>query len=170
MRQESRLAWWRQRAMPPTACSANTCCGGTAWRPSWPPTSLLGTLLLIGLKLVVAPQTWPAPREALSIGIYTGVMTTLVPITLFTFGLSRLPSGDATILLTFEPVVAFVLAAAVLGESLDAGQWLGAVAVLGGVVLLTMRGRSPIRTGVAWPRRSHREPRRCWIGARIGCR
>lgn len=41
-------------------------------------------------------------------------MTTLVPITLFTFGLSRLPSGDATILLTFEPVVAFVLAAVIL--------------------------------------------------------
>ena len=40
--------------------------------------------------------TWPAPREALTIGLYTGVMTTLVPITLFTFGLSRLPSGDAT--------------------------------------------------------------------------
>ncbi len=97
-------------------------------------------------------------------------MTTLVPITLFTFGLSRLPSGDATILLTFEPVVAFVLAAAVLGESLDAGQWLGAVAVLGGVLLLTICGRAPIRTGIARWNRSHREPRRCWIGTRIGCR
>jgi drug/metabolite transporter (DMT)-like permease len=131
---------------------------------------LFGTLLLIGLKLVVAPQTWPAPGEALSIGLYTGVMTTLVPITLFTFGLSRLPSGDATILLTFEPVVAFVLAAVVLGESLDAGQWLGAVAVLGGVLLLTICGRSPIRTGVVRSNRSHREPRRCWLGTRIGCR
>jgi drug/metabolite transporter, DME family len=130
---------------------------------------LLGTLLLIALKLIVAPQTWPAPREALAIGLYTGVMTTLVPITLFTFGLSRLPSADATILLTFEPVVAFVLAAVVLGESLDASQWLGAVAVLGGVVLLTICGRAPVRTGIMRPSRSHRGSRHCWKGTRIGC-
>ncbi|MDQ4038383.1 MAG: DMT family transporter [Actinomycetota bacterium] len=120
---------------------------------------LLGTLLLIALKLIVAPWTWPAPREALTIGLYTGVMTTLVPITLFTFGLSRLPSSDATILLTFEPVVAFVLAAVVLGESLDAGQWLGATAVLGGVVLLTSHSRAPFRTGIVRRLRSQSVPR-----------
>jgi drug/metabolite transporter, DME family len=120
---------------------------------------LFGTLALIALKLIVAPWTWPVPREALTIGLYTGVMTTLVPITLFTFGLSRLPSGDATILLTFEPVVAFVLAAAVLGESLNAGQWFGATAVLAGVVLLTSHGRTPLRTGIVSQSRSLEEPR-----------
>jgi drug/metabolite transporter (DMT)-like permease len=130
---------------------------------------LLGTLLLLALKLIVAPSTWPVPREALTIGLYTGMMTTLVPITLFTFGLSRLPSGDATILLTFEPVVAFVLAAVVLGESLNAGQWLGAAAVLAGVVLLACHGRTRIGTGIVRQRRSHREPRRCWPGVKVGC-
>jgi len=110
---------------------------------------LLGTLLLIGVKLLISPGTWPAPREAITIGIYTGVMTTLLPITLYTFGLSRLPASEASILLTFEPVVAFILAAVVLGESLHAGQWLGVVAVLGGVVLLTWPGRAPIRTAIA---------------------
>jgi drug/metabolite transporter (DMT)-like permease len=130
---------------------------------------LLGTLLLIALKLIIAPWTWPALREVLTIGLYTGVMTTLVPIALFTFGLSRLPSSDATILLTFEPVAAFVLAAVVLGESLDAGQWLGAVTVLAGVVLLTISGQVPGRTGVMRRIRSHREPRRCRAGSRIGC-
>jgi drug/metabolite transporter (DMT)-like permease len=110
---------------------------------------LLGTLLLIGVKLLNSPGTWPAPREAITIGLYTGVMTTLLPITLYTFGLSRLPASEASILLTFEPVVAFILAAAVLGESLHAGQWLGVMAVLGGVVLLTWPGRAPIRTANA---------------------
>jgi drug/metabolite transporter (DMT)-like permease len=130
---------------------------------------LLGTLLLLALKLIVAPWTWPDSGEALTIGLYTGVMTTLVPITLFTFGLSRLPSGDATILLTFEPVVAFVLAAVVLGESLNAGQWLGVAAVLGGVALLTSSGRAPVPTGIAKQFRSNDEPRQCWLGTRIGC-
>jgi len=110
---------------------------------------LLGTLLLIGVKLLISPGTWPAPREAITIGLYTGVMTTLLPITLYTFGLSRLQASEASILLTFEPVVAFILAAVVLGESLHAGQWLGVMAVLGGVVLLTWPGRAPIRTAIA---------------------
>src|SRR5215208_624294 len=110
---------------------------------------LLGTLLLIGVKLLVSPGTWPAPREAVTIGLFTGVLTTLLPITLYTFGLSRLPASEASILLTFEPVVAFVLAAVVLGESLHAGQWLGVMAVLGGVMLLTWPGRAPIRATIA---------------------
>jgi drug/metabolite transporter (DMT)-like permease len=109
---------------------------------------LMGTLLLLGVKLLVSPSTWPAPQEAITIGLYTGVMTTLLPITLYTFGLSRLPASEASILLTFEPVVAFVLAAAVLGESLHAGQWLGVIAVLGGVVLLTWPGRAPVRATI----------------------
>jgi len=106
----------------------------------------MGTLLLLGVKLLVSPSTWPAPQEAITIGIFTGVLTTLLPISLYTFGLSRLPASEASILLTFEPVVAFVLAAVVLGESLHAGQWLGVMAVLGGVVLLTWPGRTPFRT------------------------
>jgi DME family drug/metabolite transporter len=110
---------------------------------------LMGTLLLVGVKLLVSPGTWPAPREAITVGLYTGVMTTLLPITLYTYGLSRLPASEASILLTFEPVVALVLAAVVLGESLQAGQWLGVIAVLGGVVLLTWPRRAPVRTGIA---------------------
>jgi DME family drug/metabolite transporter len=102
---------------------------------------LLGTLGLVAAKLLVSPLAWPAPGEALTIGLYTGVVTTLAPVILFTFGLSRLPSSEATILLTFEPVVAIVLAGVVLGESLAAGQWLGAIAVLSGVVLLAWPAR-----------------------------
>jgi drug/metabolite transporter (DMT)-like permease len=109
---------------------------------------MMGTLLLLGVKLLVSPFTWPAPREAITIGLFTGVLTTLLPITLYTFGLSRLPASEASILLTFEPVVAFVLAAVVLGESLHAGQWLGVTAVLGGVMLLTSPGRTLFRTAI----------------------
>jgi drug/metabolite transporter (DMT)-like permease len=114
---------------------------------------LCGTLPLVGVKLLVAPATWPAPREAIAIGLVTGALATLVPITLYTYGLSRMPASEASILLTFEPVVAFVLAAAVLGGSLAAGQWLGAMSVLSGVVLLM------------WSRRTSRWTRvpRLWL-------
>jgi drug/metabolite transporter (DMT)-like permease len=119
---------------------------------------MMGTLLLLGVKLLVSPSTWPAPREAITIGLFTGVLTTLVPITLYTFGLSRLPASEASILLTFEPVVAFVLAAVVLGESLHAGQWLGVAAVLGGVVLLASPGRTLFRTAISLQSRLRHAP------------
>jgi drug/metabolite transporter (DMT)-like permease len=109
---------------------------------------LLGTLLLIAVKLLVSPTTWPTPREMLIIGLATGVLATLVPITLYTYGLSHLPASEASILLTFEPVVALIFAAAVLGESLHAGQWVGAISVLAGVVLLTWTGRVSLRQWV----------------------
>jgi DME family drug/metabolite transporter len=112
---------------------------------------LLGTLGLVALKLLVSPATWPAPGEALMIGLVTGVITTLAPITFFTFGLSRLPSSEAMVLLTVEPVVAFALAAVVLGEILNPAQWLGAIAVLGGVVLLTIPGQASVRGEAVGP-------------------
>jgi drug/metabolite transporter (DMT)-like permease len=111
---------------------------------------LCGTLLLIGIKLLVSPSTWPAPREAVSIGLVTGVLATLAPITLYTYGLSRLPASEAIILLTFEPVVAFVLAAVVLGETLVMGQWLGAISIVAGVVLLTVPAHAARRWARAW--------------------
>jgi drug/metabolite transporter (DMT)-like permease len=99
---------------------------------------LFGTLGLLILKMAVSPAAWPAPDAALPIGLYTGVMTTLAPIALYTFALRRLPASEASILLTFEPVVAFAAAGAVLGQTLGADQWLGAIAVLAGVVLLAL--------------------------------
>ncbi len=108
---------------------------------------LVGTVGLVAIKLVVSPRAWPAPREALAIGLYTGIVTTLAPITFYTLGLRRLPSSEASILATFEPVVALGLAAAVLGEQLDPVQWLGALGVLAGVVLLARPapGRLPAK-------------------------
>ena len=111
---------------------------------------LCGTLMLIAVKLLVSPATWPTPREAITIGLVTGVLATLAPITLYTYGLSLLPASEASILLTFEPVVAFVLAAMVLGESFALGQWLGAISVLAGVLFLTVPTHASRRSGGAW--------------------
>lgn len=100
---------------------------------------LLGAIGLIATKLILSPTEWPAPRDALVVASYTGLVTTLVPLTLYTIGLRGLPSSEASILSTFEPVVALILAATVLGETLAAGQWLGAACVMAGVILLSWR-------------------------------
>jgi drug/metabolite transporter (DMT)-like permease len=111
---------------------------------------LCGTLLLIAAKLMLAPGSWPAPGEAITIGLVTGALATLALITLYTYGLRRLPASEAIILLTFEPVVAFILAAVVLGETLAAGQWLGTIIVLTGVVLLTVPAHAPLGMARRW--------------------
>lgn len=100
---------------------------------------LLGAIGLIATKLILSPTEWPAPRDALVVASYTGLVTTLVPLTLYTIGLRSLPSSEASILSTFEPVVALILAATLLGETLAAGQWLGAACVMAGVILLSWR-------------------------------
>ena len=115
---------------------------------------LIGTVGLVAIKLVASPGSWPAPREALTIGLYTGIVTTLAPITLYTLGLRRLPSGEASILATFEPVVALILAATVLRESLTPPQWLGALVVVAGVVLFAR----PARARAAQPTRASHSP------------
>lgn len=97
---------------------------------------VVGSLGLLAVKLVVGGAGWPAPSAIGLIAGYNGVVTTLVPITLYTLGLRRLPSSEASILATWEPVVALGLAVVVLGESLAWRQAVGAAAVLSGVVLL----------------------------------
>jgi len=59
-----------------------------------------------------------------------GVVSTLVPFTLFYAGLQRMGAAEAGIVATMEPVIATVSAALLLHESLAPLQWLGALLVL----------------------------------------
>lgn len=80
------------------------------------------------------------PADAVRIGLVTGIVTTLAPTTLYTLVLRGLPASEASILATWEPVVALLLAATVLGDRLEVWQWLGAGAVFGGAVILARPG------------------------------
>lgn len=59
-----------------------------------------------------------------------GLLSTLVPFSLFYAGLKRLRPAEAGIIATLEPVIASVSAAVVLGEGLAPIQWIGAALVL----------------------------------------
>ena len=59
-----------------------------------------------------------------------GIVSTLVPFSLFYAGLRRMGAAEAGIVATMEPVIATVSAAVVLGEGLAPLQWLGAAFVL----------------------------------------
>ncbi len=63
------------------------------------------------------------------------VFSTIAPLTFFLAGLQRIPSGQASILVMIEPVVAALAAGLILGENLSGFQMLGAVVILAALVL-----------------------------------
>lgn len=101
----------------------------------------IGALGLLLVKLVTSPTEWPPMRTSAGIAVYCGVMITILPVALYTYGLQRMPSSEASIVATIEPVVAMVLAFTILDERLGPIQLLGAACVIGGVVLLATMGR-----------------------------
>lgn len=77
-----------------------------------------------------------------------GVISVLIPHSLFFAGMQYLPPSRAVITSTLEPVVAMVTAALFLGELLEPLQVAGAVLVLGAIVLLQIRREDMHQTSI----------------------
>ena len=86
--------------------------------------------------------TWPAGgAQWLGVG-YTGVVTTSVAYLAFAWGARRLSPTSAVIGTLIEPLVAALLAAALLAEPMAPRQWAGALLLAGAMLLLARRGES----------------------------
>ena len=71
---------------------------------------------------------------------------TLVGFGLYNISLGYLPASVANLIITLEPVFTAIIAAAFLGERLNAVQIAGGVLILGGVALLRIHeGRREAR-------------------------
>jgi drug/metabolite transporter (DMT)-like permease len=100
------------------------------------------TLMLLPLQ-IFTPQPWPVSATAwLWFAGLIGV-STIMGFSIYTFGLGRLPASVATILAMTEIPVVAVYAYFLLGERLTVDQLLGTLLVIGGVLLLSLRSRSP---------------------------
>lgn len=99
-----------------------------------------GALGLLPIQ-VVAGTALPDGVALLVVALVTGVVITLIPLGLYTAALNELPSSNAAIVASFEPVVAISLAALVLGEYLRPVQLLGAAAIVAGVMVLASGNR-----------------------------
>jgi drug/metabolite transporter (DMT)-like permease len=102
-----------------------------------------GALILLPFQFRV-PIPWPLSPQVL--GWYAGLilLSTISGFGLYTTGLRYLQASVAAIVATTEVVFAAVVSYIVLGERLDGWQILGAILVIGGVILLS------------WPRRGVR--------------
>jgi DME family drug/metabolite transporter len=125
----------------PVAYAAWNLLGKRVRRTYNPFTTLTYTFGFAALVLLpfqfTTPQPWPVPASALFWFAGLIAVATLIPFPIYTFALGRLPASVAAILAMSE--IAFVAAYAyvLLGERLAASQILGAVLVVGGVLLLS---------------------------------
>jgi len=90
------------------------------------------------------------PRDALAVA-YTGVVTAGIAYLLFTHALHHISAATGVTLALGEPVVAFGLAVAVLGEQADAAAVAGLLLVVAGVlgVVRAELGNTPRRSPAA---------------------
>jgi drug/metabolite transporter (DMT)-like permease len=104
----------------------------------------IGVLGLLTLALLIAPDQQLVPGDspgAWGLLLFLALVQTLGAVAAYVTGLRYLEAGIASILATFEPVVATMLAYFVLREAIDWPQMLGGLLVLGAVILLQWRNR-----------------------------
>jgi DME family drug/metabolite transporter len=99
-----------------------------------------GALVLLPFQFFT-PQPWPVPGLSWLWFASLIFISTIIPFSTYTFGLGRLPASVASILAMTEIPIVAVYTYFILDEALAAHQVLGAVLVIGGVLLLS------------WPRR-----------------
>ena len=69
--------------------------------------------------------------------LWLGLVPTAIAYTSYAFGLNRIKVATASTLILAEPATATLLAAVVLGESLNGYSWLGISVVVAGLLYLS---------------------------------
>lgn len=113
----------------------------------YPPLYVTGASLTLGFLMFVPVGLYPALRQDYSAVSWTGIasilylalLTSVLGYLVWIWGLSKLEASKVTVLSNLQPILAALLAWAVLGEAITGRFVLGAAAVAAGV-LLTERG------------------------------
>jgi len=99
-----------------------------------------GTLFLVLIQAPSLANLLAAPSAVWPLVIAMAIGPTVLAHGLYVNGLTRVPASNASIVATWEPATATILAFAILGERLDGLQLLGAAAIITGVILLSRKG------------------------------
>ena len=99
----------------------------------------VGAALIWGAREPVELLT--ASRESALLCLATGVVSCYLPYLLYTYGLTGLETGRASVMASVEPVVATLVGVVFFHEGLTASAAAGAPLVLAAVVLLNARTR-----------------------------
>ena len=84
-------------------------------------------------------ETAAASAGSLMLALGAGVVSCYLPYLLYTYGLTGMETGRASIMASVEPVVATVVGAVVFHESMSLLAYIGVLLVLSAVVLLNVK-------------------------------
>lgn len=98
--------------------------------------------LLLPLGWLVGVQAWAGV-------VFLGLGATGLAYALYTWGLTRISASGAVTLALAEPVTAWVLAVAVVGEALSAPKAVGALLIFLGLALVSASALRPSSAGAA---------------------
>ena len=96
----------------------------------------IGAGVLVGIRgpAAVVFSSW----SSFGFCVLTAVITTYLPYMLYTFGLSGMEAGSASIIASVEPVVATLVGLTVFGEKLNIWSVSGIILVLAAIVILNI--------------------------------
>ncbi|MGD0476950.1 MAG: DMT family transporter [Nitrososphaerales archaeon] len=108
----------------------------------WDPLASAACIVAVTAILVVPPALTAGvgpslSSESLRAVAYTAVINTVIPFVLYQQGLKHLTASSSAVVLMLEIVVAVMISVAFLGETLTAFAWIGALAVLASIFLVS---------------------------------
>lgn len=104
--------------------------------------TLSGTFITVWCIALFRGVNLPPDRETLLLLIGLALVSTVMPVFLYTIGIQRLGASRASMFSTVEPIGTTILAAIFLGERLQELQFVGALVILVSLLLLQMRRRN----------------------------
>jgi len=93
----------------------------------------------MGLFGLYRPLTWPQEVPPQAWFLYLGVVTAALALLAFSWGAARLKPSALTVATLLEPLTAVLLSALLLGQHLNAQQWLGGSLLLLSIWVLGKR-------------------------------
>lgn len=116
----------------------------------WDPLVAAACIVAVTAILVVPPALTagigqPLSSESLWAVAFTAVFNTVIPFALYQQGLKYLAASSSAVILILEILVAVLISVIFLGETFTAFAWIGALALLGSIFLVSgveIRGKS----------------------------
>ena len=101
---------------------------------------MLSAAAVYGVIALIERPAFPQSATTWAAVIAIAVVSTAIAMVTLFIGIRHLGAADAATLSTLEPLLTAILAAAFLGERLDAVQWAGGLIILAAVIALARSG------------------------------
>ena len=110
---------------------------------------MFGTLLILLLTVPLRGLQIPQNVETVLALVAMGSLGTVLPVFATNLAIQRIGPARASLASTAEPVLAMIVAMALLGEVIVGLQWLGAAMIVGSVIMLQLRPRNKVNLNLA---------------------